>query len=333
LNRTANELRLVGQPAHDPATLLNLQRTAGNRAVVGAIATGAARSGSNLVLQRKPEFGPFTPTTNHSLEAVTTGHLGFNGAERRAFGVLDRALTGVWKELDWATVSAEAATRIRYPDDIDQGVLNLCGPAAALHAQASQAAVEYAKLVVRIFRDGTVDKSKVMKQRLLDNAPAAGMSQCDWMVLSALTETTNQHLDYYGEAGFQDYIRGGRYDFSQLERDLKTVGNVKTKVYKCLTSGELEAAKKVSQLLKDNPTDVVVLMSISTDRYNKKWYGIVDHCIRLLDPVLFGQSGPQEVMFNAYSWGKRSIWAGSAGEFSKVVYGFTVGTRNDSITL
>ena len=56
--------------------------------------------------------------------------------KKLAIMTLDATPKGVWDNLDWDLVSVGAAARIFDPTLIDQKVLGVCGPAAALSAEA-----------------------------------------------------------------------------------------------------------------------------------------------------------------------------------------------------
>ena len=81
--------------------------------------------------------------------------------KKLAIMTLDATPKGVWDNLDWNLVSVGAAARIFDPTLIDQKVLGVCGPAAALSAEALLSPGSYADLVVKVFHTGKVGDKAV----------------------------------------------------------------------------------------------------------------------------------------------------------------------------
>jgi hypothetical protein len=245
----------------------------------------------------------------------------------RALWILDPARTGVWPKLTWDAVAASAASRVYHPERIDQDVLGLCGPAAALHADAEQHATKFARLVVEVFSEGKADREKV-NEHLRGNAPPPTMDPCDWMVLSAMQDVLNTWYDYYGEdpgTGKEDK-RAGLF-YGRVERALERFdGCVETAVWT-----QKGAAFAVKHLLDRYRTESIVVMHVDS----KVLQGLPsqdkgDHYIRILSPVYHKGD---TTYFDAFTWGSTNThtYSFKNEDFAKLWHAYIVGATRKGI--
>jgi hypothetical protein len=124
---------------------------------------------------------------------------------------------GAWPSLDRETV-AMRLLELLGPDEasqsdaidtagaaIQQGAMNLCGPAAALHALIKRDPLSFANYATQLFDSGagTIGAWQVVPDASIVNAnyaaylPSMGFAVCpqaDWMILGALRNSTNAFL-------------------------------------------------------------------------------------------------------------------------------------------
>jgi len=279
-----------------------------------------------------PAPAPYTPTVNLALKPITDAHPTVTPAQTKALQALDANVTGVWTHLDWPTLSAGAAVRVFNPEKIDQTVLGLCGPAAAINGEALQAPDSYAQLVVSVFQTGKIG-TKSVNDTLKAGTPPAGMDQSDWMLMSALQDVNNAVYDYYGkqpDPGEKD--KRASQPTGQVEDDLKKTGCVATTTYKCFVFGEMGAAEKANKLLQDHPADVDVIIFLSSGLLVRKEgaTSTPDHFIRLLKAMAINEVN---VKFDAFTWGSNRSFDFTVAEFKKLVSAFIVGTRSKDVSL
>jgi hypothetical protein len=266
-----------------------------------------------------------------AIKPVTDSHPPVTAAQARALQTLDVNPAGVWSNLDWATVSIGAAKRVLNPELIDQSVLGLCGPAAALNADAVLAPESYASLVVAVFQTGKIGKNSV-NETLRSGTPPGGMDQSDWMLMSALQDVNNAVYSYYGRADKAEEKKRGGQPTSQVEADLKATGCVATTTYDCLYWGEIDEATKASDLLRAHPADVEVIIFLSAGllQRTKDADSTPNHFVRLIKPMSINDV---EVSFDAFTWGANRSYKFTVPEFKKLVSAFIVGTRNKAVTI
>jgi hypothetical protein len=261
---------------------------------------------------------------------------------------LDRSLDGRWSQLRWTDVAASAAVRVHDPTRIDQSLLGVCGPAAALQANADANALDYAQLIGGIFATGTV-RGAAVNSSLLASAPYQGMDPADWMALSAIQDTGNLVRDYPGhptdrnpdgsQRGTPWHSHGG-YDpeggfyYNQRAIMERVDRCVEFAQLECSWWGERAAAQEASNYLRRFPRDVVV--SVTNDSSMLGPFDSAgtpqgtgapnhaDHWVRLLEPVAYADGN---VTFTIFSWGHRYTFTWPQARFHKWSYGYLVGSR------
>jgi hypothetical protein len=248
-----------------------------------------------------------------------TGSVG----QLKALWILDPPETGPWTKLTWDSIAGTAADRIYHPENIDQGQLGLCGPAAALNADAEQNAPAYARLVVEIFALGRADGEKI-NQRLLGGSPVAAtrMDPCDWMILSAMQDVLNSWYDYYGEhvAPPAEDKRAGLYNWQEKHALARFGHCVETDTW-----DDANAAYKVDYLLNNRPDDVIVVMCVDANvLQNLPPAGHQNHFIRVLSWV---RHVGGNVLFDYFTWGAKQTYNQPIATFNKLWYGYVVGSK------
>jgi hypothetical protein len=319
----------------------------GQRLLAHELAHVMQQSGDNtlpLTIRRQGAAAPqqgttsataptWTPTVNMAIKPVWDSHPSATPEQQLAIQALDINPTGeMWSGIDWPTVSVGAAQRIFKPELINQTVLGLCGPAAVLNADAVLAPGSYAQLVATVFQTGKLGGHSV-NATLRGGNPPAGMDQSDWMLMSSLQDVNNVFLNYYAkyDPNDPDDVRAGHVWF-QLENDLKVTGCVATTTYWCVLGGEIDAAKKASDLLRTNPADIEVIVVLSKDllKRTKGATSQPDHAVRLIRPMEFTEV---EVKFDIYTWKSIRSYTFDVPDFEKLVWQFVVGTRNPAVSL
>lgn len=326
--------------ARSPAAwALSLQRTAGNAAVAHMVSTGAVRT-----LARGNDGGtatvtaPATTTFKSSgiQEAVRKAPASPTPRQLEALKVLDTVRAdGAWATIKWNPVANGAARRVLNPDLIDQHVLDVCGPAAALHASAGRDPMDYVKLVVEVYENGTAKGKKVNANLLGGTRPPRGdrdeqMSQVDWMVLSAMQDVTNTFMKYEGYVGDK---ASGFLPFGMMTLLEDFAGCVKTTHYSCLLWGVEEETAKVTRLLRDHGDDVVVVIAVNDEllhEQNADPWPKPNHFVRLLEPVEWKSDRVTTAIF---TWGSRMPIDMPPAKFRRMVGGYTVGARKADIGL
>ena len=260
---------------------------------------------------------------------------------------LDRRFAqGKWSKLAWDDVGASAAERVVDPDKINQELLGVCGPAAALHADAEANALDYARLVASIYVTGAV-RGKAVNAELLGAAPFKLMDPADWMALSAIQDAGNVVRDYPGHPS--DYDSEGQWRIQPLTQKgafdpeggfMRNQQSIMERVDGCVEFEELPCSwwgvrtqtDKVSAWLQAHPKDVVVSVSNDSSMLNAGVLngplgtgapaGHADHWVRLLRPVTFDGG---QATFTIYTWSRRMTLTWPEERFNKWVYGYLVG--------
>jgi hypothetical protein len=274
---------------------------------------------------------------------VSANRLGFGPRRLAALHVLDRPLGGRWTQLRWPDVAASAAARVEDPSRVDQSLLGVCGPAAALQANADANALDYAELIANIFATGTV-RGAAVNAGLLGAAPYQNMDPADWMALSAIQDTGNLIRDYPGHPTDHapdgtprsvPFHRRGGYDpeggfgYNQRAIMARVDGCVDFRELDCAWWGERAAAREASELLRRFPRDVVVSVANDSSMLMGTPEGTGapghrDHWVRLLEPVAYAGGN---VTFSIFSWGRRMTFTWPEARFHRWAYGFLVGAR------
>jgi hypothetical protein len=233
-------------------------------------------------------------------------------------------LTGPWSQLDWTTVAKSAKDRVQHPEWINQNPLGLCGPAAVLNWLAETAPGTFTYDVWSVFEQGDWD-GKTFNSTLLGNSAMSGMNQLDWMMLSAMQDNANDHLQYYG--------RETKWRDGETAGDLKHTMYAWTKIqdtahYTCVHWGTEEETQKVSDLLREHGDDVCVVMEVdSKTLQNETARGDNDHYIRLRKPVDYGDT----VSFDIFTWGSYRSLKFQQDNFNHMVDGYIVGAVRQDI--
>lgn len=135
-----------------------------------------------------------------------------------------------WQHLDRSTVAAGIETVVNDPDTVQQGANGLCTTAAFVNIWAQDAPDAYAAFAAALFENGEAELASSQGSggtrivasedlRASDySAIAAHMkasgfaipSQADWMVLSAIRDSSNLVFDFTGDP--QDWVSSGFAD-------------------------------------------------------------------------------------------------------------------------
>ena len=234
------------------------------------------------------------------------------------------------------------------PTRIDQALLGVCGPAAALQANAESNALDYAQLIGNIYATGTVRGSAV-NSGLLASAPYQNMDPADWMALSAIQDTGNLVRDYPGHPTDHNpdgtprrvpltqhggYDPEGGFYYNQRSIMERVDRCVEFQQLECSWWGERAAATEASDFLRRFPRDVVVAVNNDSSmllpvdaRGTPQGTGAPnrsDHWVRLLEPVAYAGGN---ATFTIFSWGQRLTFTWTEARFHKWAHGFLVGSR------
>jgi hypothetical protein len=107
---------------------------------------------------------------------------------------------GAWPSLDRATVAGRLGEMVAQPRSVQQGGLNLCGPAAFFQMALGRDPVAVANFATALYDSGsatigslTVSPGEDLRSADFDamSQKGANTSQADWMLLGALRNATN----------------------------------------------------------------------------------------------------------------------------------------------
>jgi hypothetical protein len=217
----------------------------------------------------------------------------------------------------WKLSRAAVATRLKdlvaNPNLVDQGSLNLCGPAAFFHLWFSRdplAAVTYAaslfetgqgmigSLKVKPDDDLVLQDYAVVARRMNPVTPPA-----DWMCLSALRDSENAVLDFEGTP---EEDAAGITTPGELADWMRATG-----VYKSVTDeGNWVFTKGVAHALALSPApnrDILMLINANiisgaaAGRKKKMVDSFPNHFVKLLSPVTTTAAG--KIAFDYWTWG------------------------------
>ena len=282
------------------------------------------------------------PTINTALGPFAARRPLVTEDQKLAIETLDAPPEGMWANLDWGKVSVSAAERILNPTLIHQRVLGVCGPAAALNAEALLSPRSYADLVVKVFHTGKVG-DKAVNETLRRGTALAVMDQSDWMLLSAIQDVNNRFYSYYGRHDEGEEKHRASHTTGQVEDDMKATGCVATTTYPCYISGEIDEATKASRLLRDHPAVIEVVIFLKAAPLQNPAFqktagrpgdpiskGSPTHFVRLTEAMTFT---PDDVTFKAFTWGAVNPYTFSISNFQRLVSAFVVGSRDKTIKL
>ena len=332
-----------------PAGILALQRSAGNRAVSRLIAR-SARPGRVLArdtilkdLETKIEDAKAGKYKDPKIQAVHDRNKPGTEAQRLALAWLDwsSAPSSKWANLTWANVAEQAAERAFHPNLINQKALGVCDMAAVLNFEATVDPAGYTQLVYECFSQGTM-KGKKLNSKLLGNTAMAGQDEVDWMLLSGMTDSTNDWYQYYGRPDpnpmkWSDSKREGFLAGDDKWALTKFAGAVETKVIDTPKAADvIPATKTVNDLLTKHPNDVAVLIRLSasvlqnpaSDENN------LNHTVRLTKPALITEDpDPTKgtVKADIFTWGGILPWSGTERQWQHMIWAFVVASRAKSV--
>ncbi len=257
--------------------------------------------------------------------------------QERALRLLDRMFFGTWRNLRWPEIASGAAQRILDPSEIDQRLLNVCGPAAALQPVAETYADRYASLVIEVFTRGTV-QGRPVNPGLLAAIPQTSMSPVDWMMLSALQDVeraadpSRVTAPYLGapDALHALVVRENQTTL-QVEDELRRLDQcVQTRTYDC--TRRLGWVTEVSRLLSQHPGDTVCVAFVDAAvlQGSATTSAAPNHFIRLVSPMNVSGS---TVSFRAFTWGGTSSYSFPWPVAQQLVWNFIVGCRTAGVPL
>ena len=243
------ELRgAVRMPTRRTATeqILGLQRSMGNRAVARLLSRETGTAYVDPGVKKVSEANP----------SLTSDQQGGLQSLDQAHGIISSA----WSKLKWEDVSAGAADRIANPSHISQSPLGTCGPAAVLNYLAATEPGTFAYDVQSIFESGKWGKKQI-NQTLLNNECQPGMDPCDWMMMSAFQDLSNDVLDFYGRPSD---LRAGGFDSDAAWMLTAFTKVSKTKSLWSEMFGVKAQTEKVSKLLATYGDKVAVFVDVAS---------------------------------------------------------------------
>jgi len=262
--------------------------------------------------------------TNAGIESVYQANRAATTDDQRfALESLDTTVSGRWSQITWDQLARSGAERIYHPERINQNPLGLCGPAAVLNYIADATPGTFSYIVEAIYRDGRWGSDEI-NSTLRGNTVMGSMDPLDWMMLSAMQDTANSVLSYYGR---QTKFRDGE-SIGDLQRTMTSFSHIGyTTEYSCGYWGVEDQTRRVNELLRQNGKDVCVVMEVdSTTLQNESARGSNDHFIRLLRPITYGAN---TVSFDVFTWGANRSYTFQRANFDHMVDGYVVGSRHD----
>jgi hypothetical protein len=356
---------LSGPPARGgPAPeILRLQRAAGNRTVTRLVARSAASPGPRTLARdylgdmrakmvRDAKDGKFR---DPAIQAVYSRYGPGSEGQRLALWYLDSdpaaAPDGAWKHIAWRDIAADAALRVFDPTLFDQGPLGVCATAATLNLEARLDPRGYASLVWECFTHGTL-KDSDFNSELLRTTPQPGMAVVDWMLMSAMQSRANS---WYTFSGRPDGHSGTSAKQERWELR-EYAGAAETERYDTSDDADvIPATKKVNALLSQHPTEVEVIIRLSSKvlQNPSSVEHALDHAVALTKPVtikedftpshhapplgLFGTSPPPRhatsgtVSADVFTWGKVMTWTGTVRQWQRMVWAYDVAATRKGI--
>jgi hypothetical protein len=331
-----------------PARILALQSAAGNRAVSQWIARSPrvlARQGIFDMVQTKIDDAKAGKYVDPKIQAVYDRNKPGTENQRLALAWLDwdpaSAPSGKWTKLSWSKIAEQAAERVFHPNLISQKQLGVCDMAAVLNFEATVDPKGYAELAWECFTQGKV-KGKSLNSTLLGNDAMAGQDEVDWMLLSAMTDTTNDWYSYYGRPDpekpkWSDAKREG-FLAGDDKWALKTFGGaLETKVLDTPEAADvIPATKTANDLLRAHPDEIAVLVRLSasvlqnpgSDENN------LNHTVRLTKPALITEDpDPTKgtVKADFFTWGNILSWSGTERQYQHMVYAYVLASRTKGL--
>lgn len=234
--------------------------------------------------------------------------------------------------LSRADVAARLDALLADPNLVDQGDLNVCGPASFFHLWIQRAPLATAEYAISLFETGagrigdlTVKPGRDLKAKNYGAVAHASTPPADWMMLSALRDWENDVLDFEGTP---DEDASGITRPDELARWMKASG-----VYHRVDdAGAWVRPRGLAHALALAPSascDVIILINAniieSTVAAKKK--SLLDrfpnHYVRLVEPI--AQRG-SDVTFRYWTWGIAPETATvSASRFEAAYYGSITG--------
>lgn len=221
-----------------------------------------------------------------------------------------RGVASAWHaSLSRADVATRLDALLADPDLVDQGDLNVCGPASFFHLWLQRAPLAAAEYAISLFETGagrigdlTVKPGRDLKAQNYGAVARASTPPADWMMLSALRDWENDVLDFEGTPA-EDAAGITRPD--ELARWMKASG-----VYHRVDDdGAWVRPRGLSHALALAPSascDVIILINanIIESAASAMKKSLLDrfpnHYVRLVEPIARGGS---EVTFRYWTWG------------------------------
>jgi N-acetylmuramoyl-L-alanine amidase len=261
----------------------------GERAAIGAVIAGAIREHIGRAAWAEAASAP--------AEAAISSFAGRSGSS-------------VWHaSLTRADVAARLRALIADPQLVNQGNLNVCGPAAFFHLwlrRDPRAAVEYA---ISLFETGsgsigslTIEPGGDLKAQDYGSVARSSTPSADWMMLSALRDWENDFADFEGSP---DEDAAGITTPAELAMWMRACGAY----HSVDDEGNWVLSKGLAHALALAPTasrDVIILInaniiaSAASGRKKSLIDSFPNHYVRLLDPLT--RSGG-DVTFRYWTWG------------------------------
>jgi len=294
-----------------------------------------------MVAFERPEPPPPPPPTPTPLvdpfgrTAVSAARVPAALASTAAF-----AATGAgspWLHLDRATVATGVSERVTTPDGAQQGGNGLCTTAAFINVWAQDAPDAYAAFATALFDNGvasiapsqgagglTITASNGLKAA--DYATiASGMtakhfpvpSQADWMVMSAIRDSTNTVTPFTGDPNdwISSTLGDGASPFGDLDSWLRNAGawNAVVDEANVLLSASADEAAQL------DPARSRCLLNIDAAMLQPD---AGRHTVVLRSPVVQGANGL--VSLRVWSWAGLRDVSISKDKFEKTYYGANV---------
>jgi hypothetical protein len=286
-------------------------------------------SASGAAIQRDPAPPPQQPFRSPAVQAVVDAESGPpSAAQRSGLGWLDGGASGPWTKVAWGDVQTGTARRIFHPDLIDQKNLGLCGPAGVLNGVAANEPLRYAMDVREVFRDGKYGSHKQVNKDLLGRDIGSGLDASDWIMLTAMQDTSNDFSSYKGEPGKHDGSTWG--DVTDWLKDIAGARRVESYTW------DIDGILKINSLLRAFPQDVIVIAQVRAEDLpgQEKKDAIIenhDHIIRIVGPITGYPTAPK---VPAFTWGANQTFEFPDWKaYKKCFYTFKVGTHNDAVPL
>jgi len=280
-----------------------------------------------------PDDGPDDSAGVCTAEEAAAEEAMATDAEAAVAAFAARSDSSVWHaSLTRAEVAARLRALLADPNLVDQGDLNVCGPATFFHLWIRHNPLAVVDYATSLFETGvgrigslTIKPGRDLKVQNYGEVARSSTPPAEWMMLSALRDWENDALDFEGspEDGASGITRP-----AELAKWMKAGGAYQSVSH----DGNWVRHKDLAHALALAPSelcDVIILInaniieSAATGHKRKLLDYFPNHYVRLVDPIARAGS---DVTFRYWTWGYAPATATvSASSFESGYFGSITG--------